>query len=172
MSRAASGSKRSHGEILVGTASWTDRTLLDSGWYPKDAKTAEKRLAYYASQFNVVEVDSTYYAPPSERNSALWVERTPVDFTFNIKAFSLLTGHPTKSDALYKDLPKPDKKNIYTDDLDGKIIDEVWDDGYTGASNIVDTYVGYLRRKLGAHGPNLIQTQRGFGYALREDGPR
>ncbi|GHC78917.1 DNA-binding response regulator [Nocardiopsis terrae] len=49
-----------------------------------------------------------------------------------------------------------------------QIIDEVWSEGYSGGSNIVDTYVGYLRRKLGAHGPNLIQTQRGFGYALRE----
>ncbi|QBI55520.1 response regulator transcription factor [Streptomonospora litoralis] len=49
-----------------------------------------------------------------------------------------------------------------------QIIDEVWSSDYTGSSNIVDTYVGYLRRKLGAFGPNLIQTQRGFGYVLRE----
>ncbi|MDA0566077.1 response regulator transcription factor [Streptomonospora sp. S1-112] len=52
----------------------------------------------------------------------------------------------------------------------GQIIDAVWSADYTGSSNIVDTYVGYLRRKLGAHGPNLIQTQRGFGYVLREEG--
>lgn len=53
-----------------------------------------------------------------------------------------------------------------------QIIDGVWSEGYTGGSNIVDTYVGYLRRKLGAFGPDLIRTQRGFGYALREADPR
>ncbi|MFD0774913.1 response regulator transcription factor [Streptomonospora algeriensis] len=51
----------------------------------------------------------------------------------------------------------------------GQIIDAVWSADYTGGSNIVDTYIGYLRRKLGALGPNLIQTQRGFGYVLRTD---
>jgi uncharacterized protein YecE (DUF72 family) len=75
-----------------------------------------------------VEVDSTYYFPPSEANSERWVERTPDDFTFNIKAFSLLTGHPTKTDALYKDLDvKSDKRNVYPKDLDKKTIDVVWD---------------------------------------------
>ena len=58
------------GDILVGTASWTDRTLLDSGWYPQTADTPEKRLAYYARQFPLVEVDATYYAPPAERDRA------------------------------------------------------------------------------------------------------
>ena len=36
------------GRILVGTASWTDKTLLESGWYPQDVKTPEQRLAFYA----------------------------------------------------------------------------------------------------------------------------
>lgn len=53
-----------------------------------------------------------------------------------------------------------------------QIIDAVWSSDYTGGSNIVDTYIGYLRRKLGEFGPNPIQTQRGFGYVLREDGGR
>jgi len=114
-------------EIRVGTASWTDRTLLASGWYPKDADTAEKRLAHYASQFPLVEVDSTYYSPPAEQTAALWVERTPADFTFNIKAFSLLTGHPTKVSAIYKDLrPETEKKNLYPTDLEPAAIEEVW----------------------------------------------
>ena len=92
------------GKLLVGTASWTDKTLLSSGWYPGTANTPEKRLAYYASQFPLVEVDATYYAPPAEQTATLWAERTPPGFRFNIKAFSLLTGHPTKVSALYKDL--------------------------------------------------------------------
>ena len=65
------------GVVRVGTASWTDRTLLDSGWYPADADTAEKRLEYYAAQFPLVEVDSTYYTPPSERNSMVPDVATP-----------------------------------------------------------------------------------------------
>ncbi|MEU8009674.1 DUF72 domain-containing protein [Micromonospora parva] len=115
------------GDILVGTASWTDRTLLDSGWYPQTADTPEKRLAYYARQFPLVEVDATYYSPPAEATARLWVERTPPGFTFNIKAFSLLTGHPTRVSALYKDLrPETDKKNVYPDDLPAQSYEEVW----------------------------------------------
>ncbi|MFI6235294.1 DUF72 domain-containing protein [Micromonospora sp. NPDC050784] len=115
------------GDILVGTASWTDRTLLDSGWYPQTADTPEKRLAYYARQFPLVEVDATYYSPPAEATARLWAERTPAGFTFNIKAFSLLTGHPTRVSALYKDLrPETEKKNVYPDDLPAQSYEEVW----------------------------------------------
>jgi uncharacterized protein YecE (DUF72 family) len=115
------------GSITVGTASWTDRTLLASGWYPASADTPEKRLAYYARQFPVVEVDSTYYGPPAEQTARLWAQRTPDGFTFNIKAFSLLTGHPTKVSAIYKDLrPETEKKNVYPDDLAPQAYEEVW----------------------------------------------
>ncbi|MEV4665384.1 DUF72 domain-containing protein [Micromonospora echinofusca] len=115
------------GAIKVGTASWTDRTLLDSGWYPQTADDPEKRLAYYARQFPLVEVDATYYSPPAERTARLWAERTPAGFTFNVKAFSLLTGHPTRPGALYKDLrPETDKKNLYPDDLAPQAYEEVW----------------------------------------------
>jgi uncharacterized protein YecE (DUF72 family) len=116
------------GDILVGTASWTDKSLLGSDWYPKASMTAEERLRFYADHFPLVEVDSTYYFPPSENNSELWVERTPENFTFNIKAFSLMTKHPTKPQALPKELQQPtDKKSLYPDDIDPKVIDEVWD---------------------------------------------
>jgi uncharacterized protein YecE (DUF72 family) len=117
--------------ILIGTASWTDRTLIKDGhFYPSEVKTAEARLRYYAEQFPIVEVDSTYYFPPSEKNSVLWIERTPKDFTFNVKAYSLLTNHPTKPDSLYKDLELPeefaDKKNLYREQLPDTVVDEVW----------------------------------------------
>ncbi|GAA3345822.1 DUF72 domain-containing protein [Amorphoplanes nipponensis] len=115
------------GEILVGTASWTDKTLLASGWYPPAADTPEKRLGYYAKQFPIVEVDSTYYGPPAEQTTALWAQRTPDGFTFNIKAFSLLTGHPSKVSAIYKDLrPETDKKNVYPADLPPQAYEEIW----------------------------------------------
>ncbi|SCG75109.1 DUF72 domain-containing protein [Micromonospora coxensis] len=127
------------GEIKVGTASWTDRTLLDSGWYPQTADTPEKRLAYYARQFPLVEVDATYYSPPAERTARLWVERTPPGFTFNIKAFSLLTGHPTRVSALYKDLrPDTDKRNLYPDDLPAQAYEEVWTRFLTALDPLVE----------------------------------
>ena len=110
--------------ILVGTASWTDPTLVKDGhFYPPEAKSAEARLRFYAEQFPIVEVDSTYYFPPSEKNAVLWIDRTPKDFTFNIKAYSLLTNHPTKRESLYKDLLEElpeelgDKKNLYREHL-------------------------------------------------------
>jgi uncharacterized protein YecE (DUF72 family) len=121
------------GQILIGTASWTDKTLLESGWYPAEVTTPEERLRFYAEQFPLVEVDSTYYTPPNERNSALWTARTPDYFRFNIKAFSLLTQHPTQPRALYKDLREgldedvAGKKNLYPKDLDDKTIDQVWE---------------------------------------------
>jgi len=116
------------GRVRVGTASWTDKTLLESGWYPEGVDTPEKRLVFYAEQFPVVEVDSTYYTPPNERNSELWVARTPADFVFNVKAFSLLTQHPTKPGALYKDLrPEGASKNLYPRDLPEATIDKVWE---------------------------------------------
>jgi uncharacterized protein YecE (DUF72 family) len=115
------------GDIRVGTASWTDRTLLASGWYPASADTPERRLAHYARQFPLVEVDSTYYAPPAERTAALWAQRTPSGFVFNIKAFSLLTGHPTRPSAIYQDLrPQTDKRHIYPHDLPAQAYEEVW----------------------------------------------
>jgi uncharacterized protein YecE (DUF72 family) len=115
-------------KIRVGTASWTDKTLLASGWYPADVQSAEERLGYYAERFPLVEVDSTYYTPPNERNSDLWVARTPAGFTFNIKAFSLLTQHPTKPSALYKDLrPEGVTKNLYLRDVEDSTVDAVWE---------------------------------------------
>ena len=122
--------KKRTGEILVGTASWTDKTLLASGWYPAEAKTPEKRLAFYASQFPVVEVDASYYALPSERNSVAWVERTPAQFTFNVKAFSLMTQHPALVKALpvsIRDLAPGSKTRVYPKDLPPKAIDTVFE---------------------------------------------
>jgi len=121
------------GNVLVGISSWTERTLIKEGnFYPAGAKTAEARLQFYASQFPIVEVDSTYYFPPSERNAILWLERTPKDFTFNIKAYSLLTNHPTKRESLYADLrdelPKEleKKRNLYREQLPEDAVEQVW----------------------------------------------
>src|SRR3989442_5055302 len=124
---------RSRRQILVGISAWTEPTLIKRGnFYPKGVSSAEDRLRFYASQFPIAEVDSTYYFPPSEQNAALWAERTPPDFTFDVKAYSLLTHQPTQTDSLYKDLREslPEetaaKRNVYREHLPHKVVDEVW----------------------------------------------
>jgi uncharacterized protein YecE (DUF72 family) len=118
-------------DIRVGTAGWTDKTLIESGWYPDGAGNPEKRLRYYATQFPLVEVDSAYYALPAERTAQAWAERTPDHFTFNVKAFSLFTQHPTPVKALPADLReaagKAGKDRVYLKDVDQKLADEAWD---------------------------------------------
>lgn len=121
------------GEILVGITSWTEPTLIESGrFYPTLARSAEARLKYYASQFTIVEVDSTYYAMPNERTSGLWVVRTPDKFVFDVKAFRLFTHHQTPPIALPKDIREAlppelkEKKNIYYRDISHEIRKELW----------------------------------------------
>ena len=58
------------GNVYYGTSSWTDQTLLESKrFYPPGADKPEERLRFYSERFPLVEVDSTYYALPSERNA-------------------------------------------------------------------------------------------------------
>lgn len=84
-------------EFRVGTSSWTDSTLVNSDlFYPPSVRSAKERLRFYVEKFNAVEVDSTFYALPAERNAKLWTERTPDGFIFNIKPFSLMTPHPAE----------------------------------------------------------------------------
>jgi uncharacterized protein YecE (DUF72 family) len=127
------------GKIRIGTASWTDRTLLESGWYPPEADTPEQRLRYYARQFPLVEVDASYYALPAEQTASSWADRTPAGFTFNVKAFSLLTQHPTRIAALPRDLREAvaesqdagkdgqPRETVYLRQVDPGVADQVWD---------------------------------------------
>jgi uncharacterized protein YecE (DUF72 family) len=119
--------------VRIGTASWTDPTMTAPGvFYPPDAGTAEERLVYYANQFPIVEVDSTYYALPARRTGELWLERTPADFTFDIKAHALMTGQPSEPKRLPKDLREAlptalaDQKRVYARELPPEIEDEIW----------------------------------------------
>ena len=117
--------------ILVGTASWTDPTLIRCGrFYPPGCTTAEARLRFYAAQFTLVEVNSSYYAVPAPETAQLWAERTPDDFTFNVKAFRLFTAHQTPLEVL----PPPvrealgdwRKPRIYYADMPESLLDAAW----------------------------------------------
>ena len=121
------------GEVRVGTCSWADKTLVrDAAWYPRKTMTAAERLGFYAARFSVVEADSTYYRPPSRELAGGWADRTPDGFRMNLKAYSLMTGHPTKPDTLWPDIraqidPEAvEKRNIYAHHLPDDAVEEVW----------------------------------------------
>jgi uncharacterized protein YecE (DUF72 family) len=122
------------GTVRIGTASWTDPTMTAPGvFYPPDATNAEDRLRFYADQFPIVEVDATYYALPTRRMGEAWLERTPPDFTFDIKAHALMTGQPSEVNRLPKELREElpaevlDKKRVYGRDLPAEIYDAIWE---------------------------------------------
>jgi uncharacterized protein YecE (DUF72 family) len=148
------------GPIRVGTASWTDPTMTAAGvFYPAGADSAEDRLTYYASRFPLVEVDATYYSLPARRTSELWVERTPPDFTFDIKAHALMTGQPTETKRLPKDirtaLPPElvEKPRIYAKDLPEELKGAVWEWFLDGLEPL---------REAGQLGSILLQYPRWF----------
>jgi uncharacterized protein YecE (DUF72 family) len=121
------------GNVRIGTASWTERTLLASRtFYPAVANSAERRLRYYARHFPVVEVDATYYALPSIENARAWSERTPADFAFGVKAYAALTQHPVEPRRLDKDLQGELgrelllKRSLYPRELPTPVFDELW----------------------------------------------
>jgi uncharacterized protein YecE (DUF72 family) len=147
-------------EIRIGTASWTDPTMTASGvFYPVGQDSAEERLAFYASRFPLVEVDATYYALPSRRTAELWVKRTPPDFTFDIKAHALMTGQPTETKRLPKDLRAalPNavaaKPRVYARDLPNELRDTVWEWFADGLEPL---------REAGQLGSVLLQYPRWF----------
>jgi uncharacterized protein YecE (DUF72 family) len=125
---------RDGGRLRIGTASWTDPTMTAPRvFYPDGANSAEERLNYYASRFPIVEVDATYYALPARRTGELWLERTPPDFTFDIKAHALMTGQPSEVARLPKSLREEmpgellDRKRIYGKDLPDELYDAIWE---------------------------------------------
>jgi two-component system response regulator MprA len=73
----------------------------------------------------------------------------------------------TRTEFLLLELFLRNPRQVLTRDV---IFDRVWGYDFGPASNSLEVYVGYLRRKTEADGePRLIQTVRGVGYALREE---
>lgn len=103
------------GNILVGTASWSDPGFVER-WYPKGMPAGE-RLAWYAQHFEMVEVNSTFYAVPDPRMVERWCRSTPDGFVFNVKLHQLLSRHS----AALKLLPPSLQKRAETDGK-GKVI--------------------------------------------------
>jgi uncharacterized protein YecE (DUF72 family) len=78
--------------VRLGTCSWADEGLVKQ-WYPRQVRSSEARLRYYAERFDTVEVDSPFYRLPSVETAARWAERTPPGFVWHAKASAQMTGH-------------------------------------------------------------------------------
>lgn len=72
-----------HDRVFLGAAGWAYDDW-DGGFYPRGL-AARDRLAYYATQFRTVEIDSTFYATPARSTVQGWYEKTPDDFVFAAK---------------------------------------------------------------------------------------
>ena len=80
------------GPILIGTCNWADHRQF----YPQElehGRAQREKLSWYARYFPVVEIDTSFYGIPRVPVVQSWVEKTPPDFVFNIKAYRSLTGH-------------------------------------------------------------------------------
>ena len=86
------------GRILVGTSSWADPGFVED-WYPRGLP-ARDRLAWYSERFEVVEVNSSFYAVPEENTVRRWVEQTPDNFVFDYKLHRLLSCHSAPLESL------------------------------------------------------------------------
>ena len=91
-------------KILVGTASWTDPGFI-AKWYPKNIRAAD-RLAWYSEHFNLVEINSSFYAVPARTQVKRWCEQTPDGFVFDVKLHRLLSRHSAGPETLPPDLRK------------------------------------------------------------------
>jgi uncharacterized protein YecE (DUF72 family) len=101
---SAQPSAEKSGRILVGTASWSDPGFVEH-WYPKGMR-AHERLGWYAQQFEMVEVNSTFYAVPDLRMVERWCATTPDQFTFDVKLHQLLSRHSTAAKLLPPELQR------------------------------------------------------------------
>lgn len=69
--------KKGLDNISIGCAKWNKTDL--KGFYPKGTKD---ELTYYATQFNSIELNATFYGMPTAEQVQTWKEKTPKDFKF------------------------------------------------------------------------------------------
>ncbi len=74
--------------IYVGLTGWGDHPDVYS-----ETTSARDRLFDYSGHFPVVEVDTSFYAIPSEKNVLKWIDETPDQFKFIVKGYRGMTGH-------------------------------------------------------------------------------
>lgn len=140
------------GTIRVGTASWTDPGFVER-WYPTKMPAGE-RLGWYAQHFDLVEVNSSFYAVPAARMVDRWCRTTPDDFLFDLKVHKLLSRHTAKA----KSLP-PSLQRMASADVKGNValtekIEQALLDELIGATEVL--------RGRGKFGAFLLQLSPAF----------
>src|SRR5438034_4909753 len=146
------------GKILVGTASWSDPGFVQH-WYPKGMR-AHERLGWYAQQFEMVEVNSTFYSVPDLRMVERWCAATPDRFTFDVKLHQLFSFHSTVA----KLLP-PDLQQRAETDGTGKVkrtpaLEEAMLNAFLGSMSIL--------RSAGKLGVLLLQLSPAFSPRIHQ----
>ncbi len=141
-------------KIYTGISAWGDPDLAKAGFYPPEAKKGSDKLRYYATKFTVAELDSTYHSFATGRFVSNYIESVPEGFLFNLKAFSMFTGHPTP----YKALPRSfrerygdqiqAKASVYAHHLTAEAVDDLWA-GFRATADIF--------RNAGKFGAVLLQ---------------
>src|SRR5881227_3673294 len=91
----AGGVQLPSSRLYIGTSGWSypkGAGAWDGTFYPPRLKDPDK-LAFYARYFNTVEINSTFYRPPSPYAAHAWAARVPGDFRFTAKLWQKFT-HP------------------------------------------------------------------------------
>src|SRR5918993_748169 len=85
--------------LLIGTSGYSYPGPPPKGWvgafYPEPKPKRFDELQYYSKIFSTVEINSTFYRPPSIANATAWAKKTPSGFTFSLKVWQKFT-HPVK----------------------------------------------------------------------------
>jgi uncharacterized protein YecE (DUF72 family) len=76
--------------VRIGCSGWQYRSWRESGFYPEGCPQ-RLWLERYAQAFDTVELNTTFYRLPKRDAVAAWVQRTPEDFVFTVKASRYLT---------------------------------------------------------------------------------
>lgn len=126
--------------VYLGTSSFSSRDWIGS-FYPKATKPSDF-LSYYSKIFSTVEIDSTYYAVPSENSVKRWYDVTPESFLFSAKLPKSIVHAGEKS--------KPDPSKLLIPDFTYNIRDSFLQ-RMTLLNNKLDTILiqfPYLNKKL------------------------
>ena len=87
---SSNAGSRTPGQVLVGTSGWSYPDWA-GGFYPEKKPARFDALEYFARYFDCVEVNSSFYRPPTARSAASWLRRTPETFQFTFKLHQRFT---------------------------------------------------------------------------------
>jgi uncharacterized protein YecE (DUF72 family) len=149
--------------VYIGTCSWADPNFVKEGqFYPRGVGTnPQKRLQFYSTVFPTVEVDATYHALQPADRAANWVQWTPPQFIFSVKAFALFTGHDTDPRRLPKEITPLLPESLRTAEAAGAA--QLPEEALIACWDYFASFLDVLT-KAGKLGHVLFQFPKGQGY--------